>query len=215
MTPSLRLPGVAALAVACLASSFLSSGAIANENETIPFPVVTESVPDQGSASDAAFQAAPQKVRHDKLPAEAATGAAGTILTQTGSVRIGCFPDDLRAVLKQISVHFGKPVVVTSGHRGGGRRGSFHRSCQAADVQIAGVSPSAIARHARAMPGVGGVGTYGHTRSVHVDVGDRVFSWYGTRRRSASLSGGCCPACAATAAAAQGGRPRFEAVCTG
>ena len=112
MTSSLRLPGVAALAAACLASSFLSSGAIANENQTVPFPVVTEFVPDQGSASDAASQAAPQKVRHDTLPAEAATGAAGTILTQTGAVRIGCFPDDMRAVLKQISVHFGRPVVV-------------------------------------------------------------------------------------------------------
>ena len=215
MTSSLLLPGVAALAAACLASSFLSSGAIANENQTVPFADVTESATDQGSASDTSSQIAPRAARHDKLPAEAATGAAGTILTQTGAVRIGCFPDDLRAVLKQISVHFGRPVVVTSGHRGGGRRGSFHRSCQAADVQIAGVSPSAIARHARAMPGVGGVGTYGHTRSVHVDVGDRVFSWYGTRRRSASLSGGCCPACAATVAAAQGGRPRLEAVCTG
>ena len=198
MTSSLRLPGVAALAAACLASSFLSSGAIANENQTVPFAVVTESATDQGSASDTFSQAAPRAVRHGKLPAGAATGAAGTILTQTGAVRIGCFPDDMRAVLKQISVHFGRPVVVTSGYRGGGRRGSFHRSCQAADVQI-----------------VGGVGTYGHTRSVHVDVGDRVFSWYGTRRRSASLSGGCCPACAATVAAAQGGRPRLEAMCTG
>ena len=215
MTHSLCLPGAAAIAVACLASSLLPSGAFANENQTVPFPFASDTTAVQEPASGASTQAVPLAARPEKLPADAVTGTAGTILTQTKSVRIGCFPDDLREVLTQISVHFGRPVVVTSGHRGGGRRGSFHRSCQAADVQIAGISPSAIARHARAMPGVGGVGTYGHTRSVHVDVGDRVFSWYGPRRRSASLGAGCCPVCAATASSGRGTRPRFEAVCTG
>jgi hypothetical protein len=151
--------------------------------------------------------------RVDKLPASAHARGAG-ILTQTDHVRIGCFPGELRGVLHQISAHFGKPVVVTSGQRSGGRRGSFHRTCMAADIQIAGVSPSAIARFARGLDAVGGVGTYGHTRSVHVDVGDRVFSWHGPRRRTAALSaGGCCPTCAAMEAAATG--RRFEAVCTG
>ncbi len=78
---------------------------------------------------------------------------------------------------------------------------------------MAGVAPSSIARYARSLGTVGGVGIYGHTRSVHVDVGDRVFSWHGNRRRSAMLgSGGCCPACAAMASAK--GKPRFEAACT-
>jgi uncharacterized protein YcbK (DUF882 family) len=126
---------------------------------------------------------------------------------------MSCFPGRLSAVLRDISGHFGRAVVVTSGYRGGGRSGSFHRTCQAADIQIAGVSPSAIARYARSLDQVGGVGTYGHTRSVHVDVGDRVFSWFGSRRRSAMLGGpGCCATCSALVSA--NGKPRFEAVCT-
>jgi uncharacterized protein YcbK (DUF882 family) len=54
----------------------------------------------------------------------------------------------------------------------------------AADVQIAGVSPGTLAKYFRAQAGVGGVGTYGHTRSVHVDVAPRVYSWSHGRRRS-------------------------------
>lgn len=151
--------------------------------------------------------------RPDRFPASAYSAGTGPILTQTGSVRTTCFPSRLNAVLRDISGHFGRPVVVTSGYRGGGRSGSYHRKCQAADIQIAGVAPSAIARYARSMDSVGGVGTYGHTRSVHVDVGDRVFSWYGNRRRNAMMgSPGCCPTC--TAMVASDGKPRFEAVCT-
>ncbi|MGL5735626.1 MAG: YcbK family protein [Beijerinckiaceae bacterium] len=108
---------------------------------------------------------------------------SGGIEKQIPSVVTGCFPASLRAVLADISSHFGgKPVIVTSGHRHGGRRGSYHRKCMAADIQIAGISPGAIARYARSHPSVGGVGTYGHTRSVHVDVGGRVYSWYGKGR---------------------------------
>jgi hypothetical protein len=135
--------------------------------------------------------------------------APGSLIKQTASVSIACFPVRLRTALSRISTHFGRPVIVTSGHRSGGRRGSLHRSCKAADIQIAGVSSVAIARYARSLDGVGGVGTYRHTRSIHVDVGERVFSWHGNRRRVASLQGGCCPDCAGSL-----GR-RFEAVCTG
>lgn len=131
----------------------------------------------------AAVQTAGQK------PAPAVETAANTqpgggLEKQTDHVVTSCFPASLRAVLDDISGHFGgKPVIVTSGHRHGGRRGSFHRKCMAADIQIDGVSPSAIARYARSLPSVGGVGTYGHTRSIHVDVGGRVYSWYGNGRR--------------------------------
>lgn len=145
----------------------------------------------------------------------AANAPARFLVAQHGGVRTGCFPDSLKSVLRAISVQFGKPVIVTSGFRPGGRRGSYHRTCQAADIQVAGVSPSAIARYVRGHHAVGGVGTYRHTRSVHVDVGGRVFTWHGSKRkRTAGLGGAsCCPACAAMTAEA--GRPRFEAVCTG
>jgi hypothetical protein len=127
---------------------------------------------------------------------------------------MNCFPGELQAVLQRIGSHFGGAVVVTSGYRTGGRRGSYHRRCMAADIQIAGVSAAAIARFARTLPEVGGVGTYGHTRSVHVDVGDRDLTWHGGRGRSASLRGhGCCPVCDAMArgAGTSNQRSRFEA----
>lgn len=152
--------------------------------------------------------------RIGKLPADAFSSRAGAILKQTGHVSMACFPGKLRGVLVDISQHFGRPVVVTSGYRGGGRRFSYHKRCMAADIQIAGVSPRQIARFARAHHAVGGVGTYGHTRSVHVDIGEREFTWHGSsRRRNAALGTGCCPACASLEAARTG--RRFEAVCTG
>lgn len=113
-------------------------------------------------------------------------GRAGALQKQTGAVSTSCFPASLVNVLDRMRVHFGAPVIVTSGYRSpsanrraGGARGSYHMRCQAADVQIAGVAPSAIMRFARAQAEVGGVGAYRHTRSVHVDVGGRKFSWFG------------------------------------
>ncbi len=157
--------------------------------------------------------AEPARLRRtgQRLP-EQAFRTGGGLLTQAGHVRTSCFPASLRGVLSDISQHFGRPVVVTSGFRPG-RGGSYHKRCMAADIQIAGVAPGAIARFARKHGSVGGVGTYRHTRSVHVDVGERVFSWHGGRRRSASLGAGCCPDCAAEQARRTG--RRFEAVCTG
>lgn len=123
------------------------------------------------------------------------------ILKQTQGVNTNCFPKDLQKVLINIAAHFGKPIVITSGYRKGGSRGSYHRKCMAADIQIEGVSPRKIADYARGLPDVGGVGTYGHTRSVHVDVGERVFNWHGKRRRYTNTGGSdCCPVCAARAA---------------
>lgn len=204
-----RSPSAAVL----LSLAFAANPALSSESD-----VMRPAGPEAASATEHAQVAVGQpkpSSRLEKLPASAYAHGSGAILTQTNSVRTSCFPGRLNAVLRDISGHFGRPVVVTSGYRSGGRQGSYHRKCQAADIQIAGVSPSAIARYARGLSAVGGVGAYGHTRSVHVDVGDRVFSWYGNRRRNASLGGhGCCPACAAMAAAANG-KPRFEAVCTG
>jgi uncharacterized protein YcbK (DUF882 family) len=114
--------------------------------------------------------------------------AAGAFVSQTGAVQTSCFPAALRTVLAEMQAHFGRPVIVTSGfrshghnRRAGGARRSLHTACMAADVQIAGVSPRAIAQWARSHSSIGGVGTYRHTRSVHVDVGVRVASWGGAR----------------------------------
>lgn len=103
---------------------------------------------------------------------------------QTRSVRSSCLTGDLRVLLRKLRDKFGREVVLTSGYRppGRARPGSYHRRCMAADIQIPGVAPSRVARAARAIPGIGGVGTYCHTRSVHVDVGPRR-DWHWTCRK--------------------------------
>lgn len=91
---------------------------------------------------------------------------------QTPKVAVECFPKELRAVLGQIHARFGVKPVVTSGHRPRAGR-SQHAHCKAADIRVPGVSPSAVARYARTIKGIGGVGTYRNKGIVHVDVGPR------------------------------------------
>lgn len=105
---------------------------------------------------------------------------------QTKSVRSSCFTPELRVVLARLRKTFGRELIVTSGFRGRKitRSGSYHGRCMAADVQIAGVSPGKLRQVARATPGVGGIGTYCHTRSVHIDVGPRrEWSWSCRKKR--------------------------------
>ncbi len=116
---------------------------------------------------------------------------AGGVARQTGSVSIACLKPGLMAVLRRASNTFGSEVVVTSGFRRG--RG-YHAKCMAADVQIAGVSPATLARWFRAQPDVGGVGTYGHTRSVHVDIAPRKYTWHGRSSRRMRVAD-LCPCC--------------------
>jgi uncharacterized protein YcbK (DUF882 family) len=104
---------------------------------------------------------------------------------QNDKVEVGCFKPNLLNVIKAVETHFGKPVVVTSGYRDadhnrmvGGAEESMHKSCDAADIQIDGVSKSDIASYIRSLPERGGVGTYCHTDSVHLDTGTtRDWNW--------------------------------------
>ena len=110
---------------------------------------------------------------------------------QTEKVDIACLKPRLVRTLKAIERHYGKPVVVTSGFRSpkhnrkiGGARSSRHTTCEAADIQISGVSKWDLAAYVRSLPGRGGVGTYCHTRSVHVDIGPkRDWNWRCRRRK--------------------------------
>ncbi|MFC3072701.1 YcbK family protein [Shinella pollutisoli] len=106
---------------------------------------------------------------------------------QTEKVRTGCFKPELLSVLKTVEQHYGKPVIVTSGLRGMKRnraRQSLHTRCEAADIQIAGVGKWELAEYLRSMPGRGGVGTYCHTESVHIDIGpERDWNWRCRRRK--------------------------------
>lgn len=107
------------------------------------------------------------------------------LLKQREDVDTSCFKPQLVRLLKMIEGHYRKPVVVTSGYRSPahnrrvrGARKSAHMDCAAADIQVAGVSRWELAKFARSLPGRGGVGTYCHTSSVHVDVGrERDWNW--------------------------------------
>ena len=117
--------------------------------------------------------------------------APNGLLKQTESVDVACLKPSLVRVLKSIENHYGKKLVVTSGYRdpsrnqrARGAKNSLHMYCAAADVQVPGVSKWELATYLRSMPGRGGVGTYCHTESVHVDVGpERDWDWRCRRRK--------------------------------
>lgn len=116
--------------------------------------------------------------------------APNGLLLQTEKVETGCFQPELLKVLKVVEAHYGRQVMVTSGlrdlkhnKRAGGRRASFHTTCQAADIQVPGVSKWELSDYLRTIPGRGGVGTYCHTESVHIDIGEqRDWNWRCRRR---------------------------------
>ena len=89
-------------------------------------------------------------------------------------------------VLEAVRTHFGAPVTVTSGYRtvsynktvSGSSAASQHCNGLAADIQVAGVSPAAVADYAgQLLPGTGGIGLYGSF--VHIDVRPGPSRWKG------------------------------------
>ena len=106
---------------------------------------------------------------------------------QTEKVKTGCFKPELLQVLKTIEKHYDKPIIVTSGLRDlkvNRAKQSLHTRCEAADIQISGVTKWELAEYLRSMPGRGGVGTYCHTESVHIDIGEeRDWNWRCRRRK--------------------------------
>ncbi|TJV40075.1 MAG: DUF882 domain-containing protein [Mesorhizobium sp.] len=122
--------------------------------------------------------------------------APNGLLKQNESVDVACLKPSLVRVLKTIEGHYGRKMMVTSGYRdparnrrANGAKNSLHMYCAAADIQVPGVSKWELASYIRTMPGRGGVGTYCHTESVHVDVGpERDWNWR-CRRRSGGDDG--------------------------
>ncbi|MGI9374225.1 MAG: YcbK family protein [Hyphomicrobiales bacterium] len=128
-------------------------------------------------------------VRLASVTNRARRGSHGLLLQREG-VRVGCFPPQLVRLLKQVERKFGRTPIVTSGYRTRkhnrmirGARNSMHIQCKAADIQVQGVSKSRLAKYLRSLPGRGGVGTYCHTKSVHVDIG-RKRDWNRRCRRT-------------------------------
>jgi uncharacterized protein YcbK (DUF882 family) len=117
--------------------------------------------------------------------------APNGLLKQTDRVDVACLKPSLVRVLKTVERHYGKKMIITSGYRSPahnrrarGAKNSLHMYCAAVDVQIPGVSKWELANFARSMPGRGGIGTYCHTESVHIDVGpERDWNWRCRRRK--------------------------------
>ena len=109
--------------------------------------------------------------------------------TANRGVSTSCFPARLKKLLRKISAHYGRKLVITSGYRShrhnrriGGARRSQHVHCTAADFYIPGVNKYSLARYMKRLPGRGGVGTYSGNRTVHLDVGPRR-SWHWGRKK--------------------------------
>ena len=92
----------------------------------------------------------------------------------------------LAGVLEAIRTHFGAPVTITSGYRtpahNAATRGSSPRSQHlyglAADIQVEGAAPAAVAAYAETLlPDAGGIGIYG--TFTHIDVRPQKSRWRG------------------------------------
>lgn len=106
---------------------------------------------------------------------------------------VGCCNEtlvDMQLVeyLQKIRDHFGKPIIISSGYRCerhnrsvGGATASKHKAGMAADIMIAGVSPSEVAKYAESI-GVKGIGLYETAKDgyfVHIDTRVTKSFWYG------------------------------------
>ena len=101
--------------------------------------------------------------------------------------------------LQKIRDHFGKPIIISSGYRCerhnrsvGGATASKHKQGMAADIMIAGVSPSEVAKYAESI-GVKGIGLYETAKDgyfVHIDTRVTKSFWYGQDQKYRSTFGG-------------------------
>ena len=117
---------------------------------------------------------------------------------------VGCCDEtlvDMQLVeyLQKIRDHFGKPIIISSGYRCerhnrsvGGATASKHKAGMAADIMIAGVSPSEVAKYAESI-GVKGIGLYETAKDgyfVHIDTRVTKSFWYGQDQKYRSTFGG-------------------------
>lgn len=99
---------------------------------------------------------------------------------QRVSVRAGCFPTKLKAILAHIALETKRKPIITSGHRPHSGT-SQHSHCYAADIRVPGVSEKRVLAAAATAPGIGGIGRYCNGL-VHVDIGPKR-TWTHCKRR--------------------------------
>lgn len=131
-------------------------------------------------------------VKLASLPSMTRQSVTG-LLVQNQRVDTSCFKPALVGMLRDAESHFGQKIVVTSGfrdaehnHAVGGAKRSQHLTCDAADIQMVGVSKWDLASYFRSRADIGGVGTYCTTNSIHVDIGPRR-DWNWKCRRDTEL----------------------------
>lgn len=121
------------------------------------------------------------------VAAFAAPATAEVVALQPQVRGLGCLRPETKAMMRRLQARIGM-IEVTSTCGGRHARGSMHYSGRAIDFRPLGVSPSKAASALRAMPEVGGTGTYPNG-IVHADVGPLRHAWHGhghaARRRYA------------------------------
>lgn len=149
------------------------------EEDDVPLILRGKLYSSRDLAPDPAEAPASDMVTLAALPSLTRQAVTG-LLVQRPDVNVSCFKPRLVNLLKGAEQHFGQRVVVTSGFRDlahntrvGGAKRSQHLHCDAADIQMVGVSKWDLARYFRSQSDVGGVGTYCSTASIHVDIGRR------------------------------------------
>lgn len=156
-----------------------------------PSAVQSEGEGDDGAQSDDGDDGGPVGLMRLISAPGLARVAPNGIWIQTPYVETDCFKPELMKLLHTVEKHYGKPPIVTSGYRppvwnakAGGASHSLHTTCDAADIQVNGVSKWDLAGYLRSLPDRGGVGTYCYTNSVHIDTGaQRDWDWR-CRRKS-------------------------------
>lgn len=100
-----------------------------------------------------------------------------------GNEQVGCLKKDkkLYSAMRKIQKKYGRPLIIESAYRSKkyndnlrargikAAKKSMHILCRAIDFRIEGVSTRSLAKYARSLPEVGGVGLYRNW--VHIDTG--------------------------------------------
>lgn len=103
--------------------------------------------------------------------------------------------EELVELLEQIRVHFNAPVTINSAYRTknhnakvGGSPKSQHLLGTAADIRVAGATPTEVAQYAETLLGnSGGIGLYG--TFTHVDVRASRARWNSTSGKEVAVAG--------------------------